>query len=54
MKKNKQEVSNKQIEKLTKDCLEFIKNNEFEVMNEYELLTRLEKVLFECIDKHYK
>ena len=49
----KKEVSYDNIEKLTEEVQEFIKSKGFDIMDEFEFLTRLEKVLYEGIDKHY-
>ena len=49
----KKEVSYDDIEKLTEEVKEFIKSKGFDIMDEFEFLTRLEKVLYEGIDKHY-
>ena len=49
----KKEVSYNDIEKLTEEVQEFIKSKGFDIMDEFEFLTRLEKVLYEGIDKHY-
>lgn len=48
----KKEVSYDDIEKLTEEVQEFIKSKGFDIMDEFEFLTRLEKVLYEGIDKH--
>ena len=49
----KKEVSYDDIEKLTEEVQDFIKNKGFDISDEFEFLTRLEKVLYEGIDKHY-
>jgi len=47
------EVSYDDIEKLTEEVQDFIKRKGFDIYDESEFLTRLEKVLYEGIDKHY-
>jgi hypothetical protein len=49
----KQEVSYNDIEKLTEEVQEFIKSKGFDIIDEFEFLTGLDKVLYEGIDKHY-
>jgi len=49
----KQEVSYNDIEKLTEEVKNFITDKGFDIIDEFEFLTRLEKVLYEGIDKHY-
>lgn len=50
---DKKEVSYDDIEKLTEEVQEFIKSKGFDIVDEFEFLTKLEKVLYEGIDKHY-
>jgi len=47
------ELSYDDIEKLTEEVQDFIKRKGFDIYDESEFLTRLEKVLYEGIDKHY-
>jgi|APGre2960657404_1045060.scaffolds.fasta_scaffold531812_1 L-arabinose isomerase len=47
------EISYDDIEKLTEEVQDFIKRKGFDIYDESEFLTRLEKVLYEGIDKHY-
>lgn len=49
----KQEVSYDAIEKLTEEVQGFIKSKGFDIVDDFDFLTRLEKVLYEGIDKHY-
>ncbi len=49
----KQEVSYNDIEKLTEEVKNFITDKGFDIIDEFEFLTRLEKVLYEGIDKNY-
>ena len=51
---DKKEVTYDDIEKLTEEVQEFIKSKGFDIVDEFEFLTKLEKVLYEGIDKHYK
>ena len=48
--KNK-EIGYKEIEKLSQKVQLFIKGKGFEILDEFEFLTKLEKVLWENIDK---
>jgi len=49
----KQEVTYEEIEALRDDVYEFVKDKGFDIMDEFEFLTRLESLLYESIDKHY-
>ena len=49
---NKQEVTYDDIEKLTTEVKNFIVNKGFTIMDEFEFLTKLEKMLYEGINKY--
>ena len=49
----KQELLYNDIEKLTEEVKNFITDKGFDIIDEFEFLTRLEEVLYEGIDKHY-
>lgn len=50
----KKEVSYGDIEILTEEVKTFVINKGFDIMDSFEFLTRVEKVLYEEIDKHYE
>jgi len=49
----KSEVTYEEIEVLRDDVHEFIKDKGYDVLDEFEFLTRLESLLYTNIDKHY-
>jgi hypothetical protein len=53
MSDNKKTVTYEDVENLTSEVQEFIKGKGFDVTDEFEFLTKLEKVIYEGIDKHY-
>lgn len=46
-------ISYDDIEKLSEDVKTFIEEKGFDILDSFEFLTRLEKVLYEGIDKHF-
>ena len=48
------DITYSEIEELTSQVKDFIEDKGFEVLNSFEFLTRLEKVLYEEIKKYYE
>jgi maleate cis-trans isomerase len=48
------DVTYEEIEELTKNVKDFVKEKGFEIIEEFEFLTRIEKVLYEEIQKYYE
>lgn len=49
----KKEISYDEIEIVSEKAILFLKENGFEIIDDYELLTKLTKLLYSYIDKHF-
>ncbi len=48
------DVAYEEIEELTSDVKDFVKEKGFEIIDEFEFITRIEKILYEEIQKYYE